>query len=81
VDGFLSTVVTVKRMDLKEAVEESITIREPKTVAPDGKRPQLSPGWHYIVSMWLREFAGTFPGHAVCDLTTAPTANRSFEIH
>ena len=68
VDGFLSTVATVKRVDLKEAVEKFIASREPKTVAKDGKRPQLSPGWHYIVAMWLREFADTFPGHAVCDL-------------
>ena len=68
VEGFLSTVATVKRVDLKEAVEQFIASREPKTVAKDGKRPQLSPGWHYIVSMWLREFAATFPGHAVCDL-------------
>ena len=68
VDGFLSTVATVKRVDLKEAVEQFIASREPKTVAKDGKRPQLSPGWHYIVAMWLREFADTFPGHAVCDL-------------
>ena len=69
VDGFLSTVATVKRVDLSEAVEKFIESRKPKTVAKDGKRPQLSPGWHYIVAMWTREFANTFPGHAVCDLT------------
>jgi integrase len=68
VDGYLSTVATVKRVDLSESVEQFIASREPKTVAKDGKRPQLSPGWHYIVAMWLREFATTFPGHAVCDL-------------
>ena len=69
VDGFLSTVATVKRVDLAAAVEKFIESRKPKTVAKDGKRPQLSPGWHYIVAMWTREFANTFPGHAVCDLT------------
>jgi integrase len=69
VDGFLSNVATVRRVDLKKAVEEFIASRKPKTVAKDGKRPQLSPGWHYIVSMWLMEFADTFPGHAVCDLS------------
>ena len=68
VDGFLATVATVKRVDLSEAVEQFIASRKPKTVAKDGKRPQLSPGYHYIVSLWLKEFAGTFPGHAVCDL-------------
>jgi hypothetical protein len=68
VDGFNSTVAKIKRVDLSEAVEEFKKSRKPKTVAKDGKRPQLSPGWHYIISMWLKEFAGTFPGHAVCDL-------------
>jgi len=69
VDGFLSTVATIKRVDLSEAVEQFIAGRKLKTVAKDGRRPQLSPGWHYIVGMWLREFAKTFPGHAVIDLT------------
>ena len=69
VDGFLSTVARVKRVDLKAAVEQFIASRESKTVAKDGKRPQLSPGYHYIVAMWLREFANAFPGHAVCDLS------------
>jgi integrase len=69
VDGYLSTVATVKRVDLKAAVEQFIASRATKTVAKDGKRPQLSPGYHYIVAMWLREFANTFPGHAVCDLS------------
>jgi integrase len=69
VNGYLSTVATVKREDLKAAVERFIASRESKTVAKDGKRPQLSPGYHYIVAMWLREFANAFPGHAVCDLS------------
>jgi integrase len=69
VDGYLSTVATIKRADLMAAVEQFIAGREPKTVAKDGKRPQLSPGYHYIVAMWLREFANAFPGHAVCDLS------------
>ena len=69
VDGFLSTVATIKREDLKAAVERFIASRESKTVAKDGKRPRLSPGYHYIVVMWLREFANAFPGHAVCDLS------------
>jgi integrase len=33
-----------------------------------GERPQLSKGYHYNVAMWLREFARTFPGTAVCNL-------------
>jgi integrase len=69
VDGYLSTVVSVKRMDLGQAVEKFIQGRAHKTETKDGKRPQLSRGYHYIVSMWLREFANTFPNTAVCDLT------------
>ncbi len=67
--GFLSTVVKVKRTDLTAAVEQFIESRKLKTVAANGKRPQLSPGWHYIVAMWLREFAKTFPSYAVGDIT------------
>ena len=69
VDGFLSAVATVKRMDLGQAVEEFTRGRAHKTESENGKRPQLSFAYHYIVSMWLREFAKTFPGTAVCDLT------------
>jgi hypothetical protein len=69
VERFLKTIVTVKRVDLGQAAEKFIEGRKPLTEAKDGKRPQLSPHYHYDVSMWLREFARTFPGHAVCDLT------------
>ena len=69
IDGFLSNVVTVRRVELNAAVEQFIESRKLRTVAKDDKRPQLSPGWHYIVAMWLREFANTFPGYAVCDLS------------
>jgi integrase len=69
VGGFLSTIATIKRMDLLKAVEDWNAMRQPKTVAKKDKRPQLSPGYHYNVSMWAKEFANTFPGHAVCDLS------------
>ena len=69
INGFLSTVAKLKRVDLAAAIEQFIEGRKLKTVATNGKRPQLSPGWHYIIAMWLREFAKTFPGHGVCDLT------------
>jgi integrase len=68
VDGFLATVVAVKRVDLAQAVEQFIASREHKTKAKPGERPQLSKGYAYNVCMWLREFANTFPGTAVCDL-------------
>jgi hypothetical protein len=69
IDSYLRNLAVVKRKDISEAAEEFIEGRKAKTVAPDGKRPQLSEGYHYSVSLWLKEFAATFPGHAVCDLT------------
>jgi hypothetical protein len=69
VDSYLRNLAVVTRKDISEAAEEFIKGRQVKTVAPDGKRPQLSEGYHYSVSLWLREFAAVFPGHAVCDLT------------
>jgi integrase len=68
INGFLANSAKVERIDLSKAVEQLITSRQLKTVAQDGKRPQLSPEWHYILTKWWREFAKTFPGHAVCDL-------------
>jgi len=68
IDNYLSNVTEVKRVHLLAAVDEWIASRQPLTVAKEGKRPELSPGYHYNVSMWAREFANTFPGHAVCDL-------------
>ncbi len=69
VDSYLRNLAVVTRKDISEAAEEFIKGRQAKTVAPEGKRSQLSEGYHYSVSLWLREFAATFPGHAVCDLT------------
>lgn len=69
IEGYLSTVASVKRKDVLEAVEEFIESRKHKTEAKDGKRPQLSAGDAYNVAMWLREFARTFPNTAVCDLS------------
>jgi integrase len=69
IEGYVANVATVKRLDLTEAVEQFIAGREHKTQAAPGKRAALSAGYAYIVAMWLREFAGTFKGTAVCDLT------------
>ncbi len=68
VTGYLSTVATVKRKDLTEAVEEFIKAEEPRTKAAEGQRAQLSPKYAYNRAIMLRRFSGTFPGHAVCDL-------------
>ena len=68
VTGYLATVATIRRVDLLQAVDEFIKSREHRTIATSGKRPELSAGYAYNVAMWLREFAGTFPNTAVCDL-------------
>ena len=68
VEGFLSFVVSVKRKDVAEAVEEFITAEEPRTKAGEGQRAQLSAKYAYNRAIMLRRFAGAFPGHAVCDL-------------
>jgi len=54
---------------LQEAIEQFIAFRNAKTVAAEGRRPQLSPEHAYNTALWLREFANVFRGHAVCDLT------------
>ena len=66
-DGFLRSVVTVKRVTLQAAIEQFISFRKGKTVATEGRRPQLSFDHWRNTGCWLRELAQTFPGHAVCD--------------
>jgi integrase len=68
VDGYLSTVASVKRKDIKEAVEDFISAEEPRTKASNGQRAQVSSKYHYNRAIMLRRFAGAFPNTAVCDL-------------
>jgi integrase len=69
VERFLATVAVVKRKPLADAVAEFIEGRKHLAEAKDGKRSKRSPVYAYNVAMWLNEFAKTFPGHAVCDIT------------
>src|ERR1035438_6175572 len=69
VAGSLRTVVTVKPKAVAEAVEEFIASRQHRAESQNGKRAQLSASYATHVNSWLREFAGTFPGTAVCDLS------------
>jgi integrase len=69
VETYRRNLAVVKREDLGEAVKEFIEGRRAKTVSKDGKRPQLSAHYVYDVANWLTEFAETFHGYAVCDLT------------
>jgi hypothetical protein len=68
VEGFSRTVATVKRQDLKAAIEEIIAAEEPRTQSNNGQRAQLSQKYHYNRAIQLRRFAGTSPGYAVCDV-------------
>ena len=57
-DAYLSTVATVKRKEVSQAVEDWIADRQPMTkAAKPGKRPQISAGYHYNTALVLREFA------------------------
>jgi integrase len=69
VDGFLKTVATVKRIDIKEAVSEFLLLHAPKTDAAKHERAKLSAKYAYNRQLQLNRFADTFPAHAVCDLT------------
>ncbi len=71
VDGYLLTVAAVKRKDIKEAVEEFIASDQPRTMANEGERAQLSAKYAYNRQLQLRKFAATFPNTAVCDLSKA----------
>ncbi len=69
IDGYLSNVASIKRKDIKEAVEDFIKGEEPRTKASDGGRAQLSKAYAYNRAIQLRRVAAAFPGHAVCDLS------------
>jgi integrase len=69
IEGYLRTVAVVKRKDLKEAVGEFIDGRKHLGKSSNGERSKRSPVYLYNTAMWLNEFAGTFPGYAVADLT------------
>lgn len=69
IGGYLQTVAAVRRRDISEAVEEFLDGRKHKAEAKDGKRAQLSASYETHVTSWLRGFAGSFTGNAVCDLT------------
>jgi integrase len=69
IDGYLTSVAMIHRKGIKEAVDQFLLERELKTKAKDGKRAQLSKEYHYLIGLWLKKFATTFPATAVCELT------------
>jgi integrase len=68
IDGFLRNVASVKRKDIKKAVEDFVKVDEPLTKAAEGKRSQRSSKHAYNREHQLQRFAGMFPNFAVCDL-------------
>jgi len=71
VEGFMGSVVSVKRVTLEQAIEDFIAFRKTKTIASNGRKPQLSEDHWRNTRYWLREFAKTFPATWVCDLKKA----------
>jgi len=70
VDGFMANIVTVERKDLAEAVAEFNAARDKKAATLDrAGRSQLSPVYVRNTARWLKEFADTFTGMAVSDIT------------
>jgi integrase len=74
IDGFLGSVVSVKRISVHEAIEQFITFRKTKTLPGknrDGtpRRPPLSFEHWRNTGYWLREFAGTFLNQDLCDMS------------
>ncbi len=69
VEGFIRTVAVVRRKALSEAVAEFVAARAPKAESKSGKRSALNPKYVENTATWLREFAATFSGHDVRDIT------------
>lgn len=69
VQDYLRTIAIVRPKALSDAVSEFVATRETKAEARDGKRSILNPKYVENTSNWLREFAETFPGHNVGDIS------------
>jgi hypothetical protein len=69
VDSYLQTATVVKSIGVSDAVKEFLECREHRSEAKDGKRAQLSPIYASNIRTWLNDFAATFAGTAICDLS------------
>jgi len=69
VTGYLGTVVTVQRKDVKQAVTEFLLAATPRTKAAEGQRAQLSAKYAYNRGLHLNRFADMFPKTAICELS------------
>jgi integrase len=68
VKAYARTLATIRPKLISEAVEEFLAVRKPKSVAAEGKRPQLAPCYAAHVECWMHEFVTAFPGHRLGDL-------------
>ena len=68
VEGYLRSVASVKRKDIKEAVTKLLQADAPRTKAPEGQRPQLSKNYARTRAIRLGRLANAFPNTAVCEL-------------
>ncbi|MBE0539784.1 MAG: hypothetical protein IH623_00145 [Verrucomicrobia bacterium] len=66
---YARTLATIKAKSLADAVTEFNAPRLKKTVAKEGKRPQMCPKYQANVETWLNDFAAKLSGHNLGDLT------------
>ena len=69
VRAYRQTIAAVQRKSLTEAVKEFCDARKQKTVAKDGKRPQLNAVYVADIERMLNGFAAANSAADVCDLT------------
>jgi hypothetical protein len=69
IEKFMQTEAVVKPISVSKAVEDFIEVRKHLSEAKDGKRSQLSPTYASNIKTWLKDFAATFVGTLLCDLT------------
>jgi integrase len=69
VEGYMRTVASVKRKDIKEAVAEFLLADATRTHAADGQRAQMSGKYAYNRKLQLNRFADTFQSTAISELS------------
>jgi integrase len=68
VKGFLSTMASVRRVNLKTAADEFLAERNAKTNSEAGRRPALSPRMAYQDRLRMDKFTETFGTSDLCDI-------------
>jgi integrase len=68
VKGYISTIASLRRLNLKSAADEFLAERDARTKAEDGKRAALSPRMAYQDRRRMAKFTDAFGTFDVCDL-------------